>query len=105
MLFYNKITESQGIDTAEGANVVRTNVESSKRCGICHFYFSKSRNFNYHPYVCDECHGAALRAHSITDLKIITTTKGTFRVVSNISYGEIVRLLETSDLDEKFGFL
>ena len=37
--------------------------------------------------------------------KIIITKKGTFRVVSNISYGKIVCLLETSDLDEKFGYL
>ena len=105
MLFYSKITESEGIDTVEGANVVRTNVESSKQCDICHFYFFKNRNFTYQPRVCYECHGAALRAQSIADIKIITTMKGTFRVVSNISHSEIVRLLETSDLDEKFGYL
>ena len=105
MLFYNKTTELEGIDITEEADVVCTNAESSKQCGICHFYFFKNRNFNYQPNVCNECHGAALRAQSITDLKIITTTKGTFRVVSNISYDEIVCLLETSDLYEKFGYL
>ena len=55
MLFYNKITELEGIDTTEES--------------------------------------------------VITTAKGTFRVVSNISYDEIVCLFETSDLDEKFGYL
>ena len=105
MLFYSKITESEGIDTTEGADVARTNVESSKQCDICHFYFFKNRNLNYQPHVCNKCYGAVLHARSITDLKIITATKGIFRVVSNISYDEIVRLLETSDSDEKFGYL
>ena len=104
MLLHSKITESEGTDTVE-RDVVHTNVESSKQCDICHFYFLKNRNFHYHPLASNECHGAALCAQSITDLKIITTKKGTFRVVSNISYSEIVRLLETSDLDEKFGYL
>ena len=61
MLFYSKIIESEGIDTTE-RDVVCTNVESPKLCYICHFYFFKNRNFNYQPHVCDECHGAALRA-------------------------------------------
>ena len=78
MLFYSKITESEGIDTER--DVVCTNEESSKQCDICHFYFFKNKNFNYHPHVCNECHGTALRAQSITDLKIITTKRGTFQV-------------------------
>ena len=102
MLFYSIITESEGIDISESIDVIRTGVESSKWCDICHFYFFKNRNFNYQPHVCDNCHDAALRAQSITDLKIITIKKGTYRVVSNISYNEITGLLETSDLNEKF---
>ena len=66
--------------------------------------FSKTET-NYQPHVYNECYGAVLCARSITDLKIITTMKGIFRVVSNISYDEIVCLLETSDSDEKFGYL
>ena len=104
MLFYSKMTKSEGIDTTE-RDLVSTNVESSKQCDICHFYFFKNRNFNYQSHVCNQCHGGALCAKPITDLKIITTKKGTFRVVSNILFDEIVCLLETSDLDEKLGYL
>ena len=75
------MTESEGIKTTE-KDVVCTNVESSKQCDICHFIFYKNRNFNYEPHVCNECHGAALHAQSITDFKIITNKKRTFRVVS-----------------------
>ena len=84
MLFYNKITESEGSDTTEGIHVDHTGVESSKEYDICHFYFFKNRNFNYQPYLCDECHDAALRAQAIADIKIITIKSGTYRVVSNI---------------------
>ena len=46
-----------------------------------------------------------LRADSLADLKIITIKSGVYRVVSNISYEEITRLLESNDLNEKLGYL
>ena len=102
MLFYCKITESEGIDNSEGTDVIRDSaVFSSKQCEICYFYFLKNWNFNYQPYVCNESHGASLRSQSLADFKIVTIKKGTYRVVSNISYNEITRLLETSDLMTK----
>ena len=102
MLFYYKITESEEIDNSEGTDVVRdSGVFSSNQCEICHFYFFESRNFNYQPYVCNECHGASLGAQSLTDFKIATIKKGTYRVVSNISYNENTRSPETSGLTEK----
>ena len=64
MLFFNKITESEGLDTIEGIDIDRIGVGSSKQCDICHFYFFKNRNFNYQPYICDLCHDAALRAQT-----------------------------------------
>ena len=57
------------------------------------------------PYVCAECHGASLHAQSLADLKIIKIKKGNYGVISNISYNKITRLLETSDLIEKIGYL
>ena len=87
MLFYSKITESEGIDNSEGTDVVRdSGVFSFEQGEIFHFYFFKNRNFNYQPYVCNEYHGASLRAQSLADFKIVTIKNGTHRVVSNISY-------------------
>ena len=105
MLFYNKKTESEGLDTTESIDVYRTGVGSSKQCNICHFYFFKNRNFNYQHYICTGCHDAALCAQAITDIKIIIIKRGTYRVVSNISYEESTRLLKSNDLDEKLGYL
>ena len=105
MLFYCKIGESEGIDNSEGTDVVHdSGVFSSKQWKIRHFYFFTNRNFNYQPYVCNECHGASLRAQSRADFKI-ASIKGTYRVVSNISCSEIARLLETSALNEKTCYL
>ena len=81
MLFYSKTTESEGIDISEGVDIVCTGVESSKWCDICHFYFFKNRNFNYQPHVCNECHGAALSAQPITDLKIIVIKSNTTKIL------------------------
>ena len=77
MLFYNKITESEGSDTAEVIDVDCTGLRSSKQCDICHFYFFKNRNFNYQSYICNGCHDAALPAKAITDSKIITIKNST----------------------------
>lgn len=80
MLFYCKITESEGIDKSEGVDVVRDGgVFSYKQYDICHFYFFKNRNFNYELYVCNEWN-----AQSIADPKIDAIKKGTYRVFRNI---------------------
>ena len=54
MLFYNKIIESEGLDTSEGTDVICTGMVSSKWCDFCPFYFFKNRNFNYQPRVCND---------------------------------------------------
>ena len=100
MLFYCKITESEGIDNSEGTDVVHNSgVFSSKTCEICHFYFFKKRNFNYQPYVCNECHGASLNTQSLAIFKIVTVKKGACRVFNNILYNEITPSLERSYLN------
>ena len=54
MLFYDRISESEGID----ANL--TGMDTSKECNICHFYFFKNRNLLYQLLVCNGCHDASL---------------------------------------------
>ena len=105
MLFYYKITESEGLDTTEGINVAPICVGSSKQCDICHFYFSKNRNFKYQSYICDGCHDAALCAQAITDIKTITIKCITHRVVSSIPHEESTHLFESNDLNENLGYL
>ena len=99
MLFYNKISESEGID----AN--HTGLDTSKECNICHFYFFKDRNFLYQSLVCSGCHGASVHAISLMDFKIISVKNKTYRIISNLLYDESCHLLESSNLTDKFGSL
>ena len=55
-------------------------VFSSKQREVCHVYFFKNKNFNNQPYVCNECHGASLRAQCLADFKIVTNKKGTLEL-------------------------
>ena len=48
-LFYNKITESEGLDTSEGTDIICTGVASSEQCDFCHFCFSKTQTLNISP--------------------------------------------------------
>ena len=59
MLFFNKIKESQELDTTESIDVDHIGVGSFKQYGICHFFVFKNRNINYQPYICNVCHDAA----------------------------------------------
>ena len=99
MLFYDRISEGEGTD----AN--RTGLDTSKECNICHFYFFTDRNFLYQPHVCNGCHYASLSTISLTDFKTISVKDNTYRVVSNLPYNEIYHLIESSSLNNKFGFL
>ena len=99
MLFYDRISESEGID----AN--HTCLDTSKECSICHFYFFKDRNFLYQPLVCNGCHNASLCAVLLTDIKIIPVKGKTYRVVSSLLYSDSYCLLESSSLIGKFGTL
>ena len=89
MLFYDRISESQGIY----AN--HTGLDTSKECNICHIYFFKDKNFLYQPLVCSGGYDTALRAISLVDFKVISVKGKTYSVVSN----------ELSSLTDKFGSL
>ena len=82
MLFFDRISESEGID------VNHTGLDTSKECNICHFYFFKEKSFPYQPRVCNGCNDASLRAISLTDFTIISVKGNIYRVVSNLSYNE-----------------
>ena len=75
MLYYYKITKSEGIDNSEDKDVICNNcILSSKQCEICNFYLYKSRNFNYQSYGCDESHIVTICTESLGEIQIVITT-------------------------------
>ena len=63
MLEYEKIDISDGIDQNKPSN--------SKECSICHYCFFLDRNFNYDPYLCNDCNDMMMKAVSFKDVAII----------------------------------
>ena len=84
MPFYDKITDSEGLDTSESTHVIRTGVVSCKWCDFCHFYFFKNKNFNSQPHACNGFHEASLHAQLLTDFKIIMIKSGAYSAASNM---------------------
>ena len=102
MLFYDRISQSEGIDANHtGLDENHTDL----KCNICHFFSFKDRNFRYQFLVCNGCLDASLRAISLTDFKIILVKGKTYGVVSNLPNDESYQLLESSSLIDKFGSL
>ena len=107
MLYYNKITYSEGIDKFEGQNCIGIKNLNSRQCYCCLYYFYITENFNYEIYFCDHCHHSVLRekASKSAIFRIINTKRGIFRTVSEYEQYEIVNLIETTFINEKTGVL
>lgn len=61
MLYYNKITKSEGIDETEGQDCIRITNLKSRQCYHCLYYFFLTENLKYKQYVCNCCHHFVLR--------------------------------------------
>ena len=53
MLYYDLISEKDGVDYGEGKDIVRTTKDISKQCQCCNFYYFVTQNFKQHKYVMD----------------------------------------------------
>ena len=73
MLEYDRIDISEGID-------IKKCKETSKECNLCKFYFFLDKNFNYGPYLSDDCYDMLMKAVSIKNLAIINHNGNHYRV-------------------------
>ena len=107
MLYYNKITEKEGIDKTNGQDCHgKTNIKLWE-CYYCLNYFFVFKNFKYDFNLCDDCYRCKQRekVSKTTLFRIVKVTSGTFRTISKYESNEIIDLLEKSQLDEKYGVL
>lgn len=105
MLYYNRITKSEGIDETEDQDCIRITNRKSRQCYCCLYYFFSNRK--YKQYVCNCCHHCVLREEASKSIifRIITTRWGIFRTVSEYNHTDIVNLIEISFLNERTGLL
>ena len=107
MLYYNKITEKQGIDKTNGQDCHgKTNLKS-RESYYCLNYFFVFKNFKYNFNLCDDSYCCKQREKvSKTALfRLVKVKSGTFRTVTEYESNKIIDLLEKSQLGEKYGVL
>ena len=74
MLEYDRIDISESI----GINKCK---ETSRKCGLCKFYYFLDKHFNYGPYLCDGCYYMSMKAVSVQNLAIINHNGNYYRVI------------------------
>ena len=107
MLYYIKIDLSEGLDESEGNFYIENVKQKSKQCICCNFYFFNKMNFRHDKIKCDGCYNCLNyeKMNYQYSFKVIYTKKSAFRTVSNYFVFEIEKLLEESNLNERFGWL
>ena len=73
MLEYDRIDLFEEID----ANKCE---DTSRKCGLCQYYYFVFKNFNYQRHLCDGCHDMSVKARSMQHLTIIYYGGCVFRV-------------------------
>ena len=107
MLYYNKITNSEGSDKSESQDCIGMTNLKSRQCCRCLCYFYITENFKYEIHLCDHCHHCVLRekVSKSAIFRTINIKRGIYRTVSEYGQYEIVNLIETPFLIEKTGVL
>ena len=96
MLEYNRIDISKGID------INKTN--PSKECDICHYWYFFDKNFNYEPYLCNDCHNLMQKAINFNDVAIFSVKGNDYRIrFWYMRKDDAISIMNNSDLNEKTG--
>ena len=94
MLEYERIDISEGIDLNKS--------DKSKECDICHYRFFLHKNFNYKPYLCNDCHDLMQKTINFNDVAIVSINGSDYRIhFWYMSKNDAINLLNNSVLDNK----
>ena len=99
-----KILEYDKVDISEGIDIHKTS--ASKECDICHYWCFLVNNFNYEPYLCNECHDLMQKAMNFNDVAIVSV-KGNHCIIHfwYMSKDEAISIMHNFSLNEKTGLL
>ena len=94
MLEYGRIDISEDIDTNK--------TSASKECNICHYWYFLDKNFNYDPYLCNECHDLMQKAMNFKNVAIVSIKGNDYRIhFCYISKNDAIALITNSNLNDK----
>ena len=92
--------EYERIDISEGINLNKS--DKSKECDICHYRFFLRKNFNYKPYLCNDCHDLMQKTINFNDVAIVSINGSDYRIhFWYMSKNDAINLLNNSVLDNK----
>ena len=69
MLKYDKIDTTEGID-----------LNKSKECMFCHYWYYLNKNFSYGPFTCDGCYDIVQRSTDFKNIAIVHIKKTAYRI-------------------------
>ena len=98
MLYYDRIHISEGIDIKKTSKL--------KEHNICLYWYFLDQGFKFQPNVCNGCCDVLLMSMNFSNITILIIHGTDFRcIISGISKGEVVNLLQKADFNEKSGIL
>ena len=99
MLEYNRINNSEGIDSARNKLV-------SKKCWLCCFWYFIDKNFNFDDYLCNGCHDMNMKAVSLNNLAIVYVGDKVYRInFAFVTKDEAINLIKNALIIDKRGVL
>ena len=91
MLYYDRISRSEGIDLAKS--------NKTKECMTCQYCFF-NHWFEFQDFICIGCHDLTMLCLNISDITIITVTNvDSCCIIRNISKSEAINWLESAVLE------
>ena len=98
MLEYERIDISERIDINE--------INKSKKCMLCHYWYFLDNNFSYGPYLCDGCYNIMQKSNNLKNIAIVHVKKSVYRIYfPYMSKREAKILMTNSNLIDKEGVL
>ena len=109
MLYYTKIGAFEGANYTGGQRFSESGneINESRQCMSCNFYFFCKVNFQYEQSVCNGCHHCSQYEKLNPNMlfRVVNTRKGTYRTVCEYFLVEIEKLLNKRSLNDRFGWL
>ena len=95
MLVYEKIDISDWVD-----------INDSKECMFCHYWYFLDKDFTYGPYLCDGCYNIMQKPIDLKNIAIVHIKKSAYRIYfSDMTKREAKKLRVNSNLIDKKGVL
>ena len=92
--------ENDRIDISEGIEMNKAN--ASKQCDIFHYWYFLDKNFNYEPYLCNDCHDLMQKAMNFNDMAIVSIKGNNYKIhFWYISKDDEINAMNNCNLIEK----